>query len=65
VSAKDVKHLIKTAKKQGWTISETRGNHLRWDAPGGGAPYFSSKTPSDVRAVRNMSRDLARRGLSL
>lgn len=64
-STKDVKALIKRAEKQGWTVSRTRADHLRWTSPTDPRPYFSSSTPSDKRAIINISKDLQRRGLRL
>lgn len=62
-SSKDLKPLLRSAEKQGWTISRTRGDHLKWTHPDGGMPYFSSSTPGDSRAVHNIRKDLMRRGL--
>lgn len=62
---KELKPLIKRAEAQGWSITPTRGGHLRWTGPTGGQPYFSSSTPSDSKAVHNITADLRKRGLSL
>lgn len=62
-SSKDLKPLIRKAEKQGWTVTRTRGDHLKWTGPSGGTPYFSSSTPSDSRAVINLEKDLLKRGL--
>lgn len=64
-ATKDVKALIKKAEKQGWSVERTRGHHLRWTGPVDDRPYFSSATPSDKRAIMNITRDLRRRGLVL
>lgn len=40
------------ATPRGWTVSHTRGNHLRWKHASG-AVAFTAATPSDVRAVKN------------
>lgn len=40
------------AKARGWTVSHSRGGHLRWRHRSG-ALAFTAGTPSDVRAVRN------------
>lgn len=63
-SKKDLNPLIKRARKAGWTIEPTRGDHLRWNPPGGGMPYFSSATPSDKRAIRNIESGLIKLGLA-
>lgn len=65
-SSKDLKPLIRQARKQGWTVEDTRGGgKLKWISPRGGVPYFSSKTPSDRRAIHNISADLTKRGLTV
>lgn len=63
-SKKEIKPLIKRAEAQGWTITRTRGDHLKWTSPTGGGVYFSSSTPSDRRAIHNIEKDLIRRGLT-
>jgi hypothetical protein len=62
---KDIAALEKLARKQDWTVEPTRGGHLRWTPAGGGQPYFSSKTPSDSKAISNIKSDLRKRGLVL
>jgi hypothetical protein len=63
-SSKDLKPLIKRAKKAGWTVEPGRkSSHLKWVRPAGGMPYFSSSTPSDGRAVHNIESDLVKMGL--
>ncbi|MGV8845799.1 MAG: hypothetical protein ACOH1Y_11495 [Propionicimonas sp.] len=56
--------MMKAAARQGWVVTPTRGNHIKWLAPSG-AIVFSASTPSDVRAYRNMASDLRKRGLVL
>jgi hypothetical protein len=61
-SNKDVNDLIKEAQRQGWTITMTRSNHLKWVSPMGDF-FFSSSTPSDGRRVVNkISQDLRMNG---
>lgn len=57
---KDLADLRKEYERQGWTVEQTRGNHLKWTPPGGGKSYFSSSTPGDVRAIQNIIKGLAR-----
>lgn len=64
-STKDLKALVRTAERAGWTVSRTRNDHYRWIHPQGGKPYFSSSTPSDSRAIRNIRHDLVKRGLKV
>ena len=58
---KDLAQLIKKAKKQGWVVEPTKGNHLRWISPNGDV-VTSSKTPSDRMTIMCTRLDLKRRG---
>jgi hypothetical protein len=59
--SKDLKQLMKTAKKQGWEIKVTGGGHLKWISPESGF-VFSALTPSDRRAIQNIVHQLKIRG---
>ena len=56
-SNKEVLVLVKQAREQGWTVEKTNGGHYKWMSPVGKF-FFSAFTPSDVRAVKNLERDL-------
>lgn len=60
-SSKDVNVLIKQAQKQGWEVTITKGMHLKW-VSATGSFFFSACTPSDVRTVKNIKRDLRLNG---
>lgn len=60
-SKKDFEQLRKAAEKQGWTVSLTGGGHRKWTSPKGEV-VFSAYTPSDYRAIKNIIRELVRRG---
>lgn len=60
-SSKDVNKLIKEAEQQGWTISMTKGTHLKWVSSTGNF-FFSSLTPSDHRVVFKIKKDLRMNG---
>jgi aspartyl aminopeptidase len=60
-ASKDVNNLIKEAEDQGWVITMTKNNHLRWTSPLGGF-FFSSSTPSDFRVVHKIKKDLRMHG---
>ncbi len=62
--SKDVKPLIRQALSEGWRVERTNGGHIKWIHPSGGF-LFSSSTPSDRRAIRNLERDLRRLGLKI
>ena len=44
--------LIRTAKRDGWQISRTGGDHLKLTHPEASGPVFTGSTPSDRRALR-------------
>ena len=58
VNAK-MKDLVERAKRDGWVVSRTSKNHLRFSAPGR-ATVFGSATPSDHRSVENIRGKLRR-----
>ncbi len=56
--------LAQKALSQGWTISLTGGEHIRWCSPQGEI-YHGSNTPSDHRTVKNAIAALKRMGLKV
>lgn len=58
----ELRALQSYAERHGWTITKRRCGHLRWQSKTG-AIVFTSSTPSDVRAVHKIRRDLVRNGL--
>ena len=61
---KDMAQLMDTAKSQGWSIELAKGGHFKWVSPSG-AVVFTSCTPSDKRAFKNIQSDLRRYGLDI
>lgn len=58
--------LYRIALEQGWTVTFTGRDHLKWSPPrGAGRPVFSSQSPSDVRAVHKHRTQLRRAGLKI
>lgn len=55
---KDLNKLANEAVREGWTIEQTSGNHLRWTPPGGGKPIFTALTPSCNHAVKNVRSNM-------
>lgn len=47
--------LIVKAVRQGWTVTRTGSNHLRWRSPAG-ALVFSSSTPKNGRVADHLSQ---------
>jgi hypothetical protein len=58
---KELKILIDEAYKQGWEVTITNSNHLRWRTPSGGI-VFTSYSPSDTRALYRIRKDLKLNG---
>lgn len=58
---KELKTLINLAVGQGWSVSINKSGHYKWVAPNGKI-VFSSSTPSDNRALKNLERDLKANG---
>lgn len=54
--------LARTAREQGWKITQTKRGHLKWTAPGGGA-VITASTPSSARSVWHSRAELRRSGL--
>lgn len=61
---KFLRDVAKAAREQGWTVEKTRNNHIKMQAPNG-ALVFASSTPSDVRAIHNLTALLRRHGLDI
>lgn len=59
---KELQPLAQRAKQHGWRVEQCNGGHIRFVRPDGGT-FFTSATPSDVRAVRNFEATLHREGL--
>ena len=60
--SKEVKDLIRSLRKQGWTVEQTRNNHWKATAPTGGQPEYIASTPSDHRSLKNTVARLKRLG---
>lgn len=41
---KDIEKLARAARKQGWTVEVTRGNHVKFIPPDGGRFHIGSLT---------------------
>lgn len=60
---KEWRSLIDHAQANGWTVTRTKGDHLRFQGPQGQL-VFGASTPSDAkRALKNTESLLRRRGL--
>jgi hypothetical protein len=61
---RDFKEVASALDEQGWKIGLTRKRHLRFESPTG-LIIYSSGTPSDWRARKNLVAHLRRAGLDL
>lgn len=61
---KDVEKVIRKARKAGWEIELTGGNHIKFTSPRGGKPVIGSLSPGSSRAVRTLRHNLEKAGLS-
>ena len=58
---KDIEKLARRARKQGWQVEVTGGNHLKWTPPKG-QPIYGGLT-SNSSGVRKLMWDLRKAGL--
>lgn len=57
--SQDIRQLVEEAEALGFTMTKTRGGHLRFDRPGC-QPVFSASTPGDRRTANNTLSQLRR-----
>jgi hypothetical protein len=55
----DYRQVLLDAARRGWTVTPTRGGHVKLTFRSG-AIVFTGSTPSDWRAGRNLDRQLRR-----
>lgn len=60
---KDTEKLIRSARKQGWDVSITRGNHVKFIPPHNGGIIFGSLTGS-ITGQRKLGAQLRKAGLA-
>lgn len=58
-SRESLRQLVEFAEANGWTVSRTRGGHIRFTKPGLGS-IFTSSTASDYRTGLNAKARLRR-----
>ena len=61
---KETARLAEQAESAGWTVGKTRNNHIVFAAPTG-QKVFTSSTPGDKRATKNLRAQLRRAGLAV
>jgi predicted RNA binding protein YcfA (HicA-like mRNA interferase family) len=52
--------LLREAKRDGWSVTRTGGDHLRLEHPEARGPVFTGSTPSDHRAIRHTRAEMRR-----
>jgi hypothetical protein len=52
--------LIREAKRSGWSVTRTGGDHLRLEHPEAQGPVFTGSTPPDYRAMRHARAEMRR-----
>jgi predicted RNA binding protein YcfA (HicA-like mRNA interferase family) len=61
----NARDLLRAAKREGWQVTRTGGDHLKLTHPEARGPVITGSTPSDSRALHHtraaMRRALARR----
>lgn len=62
---KPLQDLYRAARKQGWTVETSGGNHIRWLPPSGGRPVYSANSTRDNREAMNVRAKLRRAGLKI
>jgi hypothetical protein len=64
IGNKDLAKIMREVSKAGWTIERRANNHIKVIAPDGGFTFISA-TPSDIRAIPRIVRDLRKMGLNI
>lgn len=58
---KDLEKLARNARRAGWSVELTKGNHVRWTPPEG--DFIIGGLTSSSRGVQNLRARLRRAGL--
>lgn len=56
---KEIEKAAKAARKAGWTVSVTGGNHIKWEDPDGNTAVISGltgATPGWIKAKNQLKR---------
>ncbi len=62
--SKEFRPMLDAAIAAGWTVTGTKGGHVKWKSPQG-KMVVTSRTPSDHRAMHNARSSLRRLGLDI
>ena len=64
-SNSDFRNILDAAKSQGWKALKTGRGHYKFMSPNGKDMVHTSGSPSDMRAIKNLTARLRQRGLNL
>jgi hypothetical protein len=59
---KDIEHIIRMARRQGWRVEKAKSGHWMLYSPDGSAIVVASATPSSHRSVEQTIAKLRRCG---
>lgn len=62
---KELRPLVVAAIEQGWEVTVTGGNHLRFKSPTGALVFAPSTPHGGKRSIQNTTAELRRKGLIL
>lgn len=62
---KELKKILKEARRQGWEVVERKTNHLAWYSPDGESIVHTASSPSDPRSIPNALAALKKAGLKI
>lgn len=62
---KELRPLVVAAIEQGWEVTTTGGNHLRFKSPTGALVFAPSTPHGGKRSIQNTTAELRRKGLIL
>jgi hypothetical protein len=65
VTPRDMRKLIRTARRQRWRVDRTRKGHYRFCPPDPGECVITSGTPGSPRVIRHAIANLRRAGLEV
>lgn len=64
-ASKDIEKLVKAARKQGWEVTVTGGNHLRFVPPDKSMPIVHGALTGTGPGIVKLRTQLRRSGLSV
>lgn len=62
---KELNELRRIAEQQGWKVTQTKGDHMKWLPPDGGPFVITSASPSTSNIIKTIKHQLQKRGLAL